>query len=190
MQNDFIRCFIAIQIPKLIILEIEDYINNLKKISPQIRWVNAKGIHLTLKFLGEIKPDLVHEIKNNLLPIKNVVEKFKLTVNPAGCFPNENRPRVIWLGISQDKNNSLICLHQWIEEKLIPLGFEKEKRRFSPHLTLGRVKTPSNFKDIFNYLKEHPFPEHSFIVKDIILMRSKLLPTGAEYTPLEIYSIN
>ena len=189
MNNNLIRCFIAISLPTNILDEIGSYLRQLKKIAPTVRWAKVAGIHLTLKFLAEQPEPIVKSIEKELIGIGGVSQPFQLTVAGAGCFPNQKRPRVFWLGLEHDQNNSLFRLHDWIDTHLEPLGFEREKRRFSPHLTLGRVKSPSEYQDIFDFFTQNPFPVMKFNVYEVVLMHSELRPEGAKYTPIHRYSL-
>ena len=189
MNNNLIRCFIAISLPTNILDQIGSYLHQLKKISPTVRWAKVAGIHITLKFLAEQPEPTVKLIEKELLGISGVSQPFQLTVAGAGCFPNQKRPRVFWLGLEHDQNNSLIRLHDWIDTHLEPLGFEPEKRRFSPHLTLGRVKDQSGYRPVFDYFAQNPFLPMRFMVREITLMRSELRSEGAKYTPLYRYPL-
>lgn len=184
-MDDQIRCFIAVELPAGILDEIETYLARLKKIAPEIRWVRAGSIHITLKFLGEQPEVKVKEVAKKLEGAKGLVQPFTLTVNGAGCFPNHRQPRVFWLGLEQDKSNPLFQLHAWVEDRLALVGFEKEKRRFSPHLTLGRVKQSGDYTRVFNFLDENPLRSESFLIKEISLMQSELRPSGALYTAIK-----
>jgi 2'-5' RNA ligase len=187
-QNEkTIRCFIAIEIPREIKTSIEEYLIQLRKMSPAIRWVNAANIHITLKFLGEIKQDLLNNVKSSLKSITEVIQPFEIKMGGSGAFPNQKRPRVIWLGLKSQEYNKLLGIYEWIENKLVLLGFEKEQRRFTPHLTVGRIKFPQNLTDLFHYMEQYPFPEKQFIVKEIVLMQSLLKPSGAEYHIIDKY---
>jgi len=191
MNDQQIRCFIAIHLPSEIQAQISDFIADLKKYSNDVRWVKAKNIHLTLKFLGEIDSKRVNSVKECLYPIGNEFPPFNLSISGSGCFPNKKRPRVFWLGMEQGKDNPLFGVNKWIENQLSKLGFEKEKRRFSPHLTLGRVRTkpPVNFSGLFTFLENNPFTPAKFLVRDIFFMQSSLKPTGAEYRVIEKYPL-
>lgn len=83
--------------------------------------------------------------------------------------------------------NPLFDIHQWIEDQLFPLGFAKEKRRFSPHLTLGRVKNQEDFSELYSFLDQQPFKKVIFNVDKLSFMRSELKPTGAEYSVIHEY---
>jgi len=182
MSENQIRCFIAAKLPDDLLGEIDRYTAELARHSPGIRWVKPESIHLTLKFLGEISLSTVQDVRQILTGISTVAEPFDLIIKGSGTFPNRRQPRVIWLGLEHDPSHSLFKLHDWLDAELVDLGFEKEKRRFSPHLTLGRVKLRENFGPLFRYLDRHPFPERTFRVDKIYFIRSSLQPSGAVYT--------
>jgi 2'-5' RNA ligase len=186
-----IRCFIAVQLNAEIKSQISTYIENLKRITRDIRWVKAENIHLTLKFLGEIESEHVEAVKKNLYPLSAEFQKFSLKIDGTGCFPGKKRPRVFWLGLEQGIDNPLFKLHKWIENELEKLGFEKEKRRFSPHLTLGRVRArnPINFSDLFAYFESNPFPTLDLNVSALFFIQSFLKPSGPEYQVIESYPL-
>lgn len=189
MIDKKIRCFIAVEIPDNIKNEIDLFISDLRKISPQIKWVKTKGMHITLKFLGEIEPEICDQVKRVLSEITNITNPFEIKITESGAFPNFNKPRVFWIGLQQDKNQSLNRLNEWIETKLSVLGFERERRKFSPHITLGRVRNPGNFGKLTNLLKEKKISNNIIQVSQIVFMKSELKPTGAVYTPIEFYKL-
>jgi 2'-5' RNA ligase len=191
MSDKYIRCFIAIHLPHDILIRISNYIKDLKKQSDDVRWVRADNIHLTLKFLGEIDSTKVKLVKECLYLLSDEFSSFSLSISGSGCFPGKKHPRVFWLGMEQGKENPLFGVHNWIEKQLSDLDFEKEKRRFSPHLTLGRFRArqPANFSDLFTFLENNPFNPVNFEVKEIFFMQSILEPTGAEYKTIEKYPL-
>lgn len=188
-MNELIRSFVAIELPAEIKTAIDSYIQQIRKLAPNIKWAKAASIHITLKFLGEQPPELIDKTLAGLLPVSEIASPFQLTVTQFGAFPNEKRPRVFWLGIESQPAEPLFTLQSWIEERLVPLGFEKERRRFSPHLTMARVKFPENFAALWSFVQANPFPAQSFAVHEIVLMRSLLKPSGAEYRPVQKYSL-
>ncbi len=188
MAEQLIRCFVAAKVPAPVLAAIEQYIQALKKIEPEVHWVKVNSLHVTLKFLGEIIPDLVKQVEEILVPLAHLYKPFSIKVKGTGCFPNKSKPRVFWLGLEQDSGNSLNEIHSWIDDNLKPLGFSLEERDFSPHLTLGRVKKPQNFTNLFTYMEKTPFTEQVFEVDKIVLIRSELKPSGAEYTEIKSYS--
>jgi len=189
-STDVIRSFVAVKVPSNVLAEVEKYIQQLKQLTQDIRWVRPAAIHITLKFLGENSPDVTDQVANKLQDVSGLLPPFELTVKGTGCFPNRKRPRVFWIGLEPDADNSLFRLHQWIDINLKPLGFAREKRRFSAHLTMGRVKTQSDLTPVFSYMDTNSFLPCTFRVKSIILMKSQLQPSGAVYTPIQSYPLS
>ncbi len=190
MSEPLIRCFIALHVPEEIVTGISQYIQELKKLTTGVKWIRPEGIHLTLKFLGEIESSRVEAIQSRLPEISEAVAPFSLHVSGAGCFPGRNRPRVFWLGLEQCESNPLSEIQALIENILEPLGFERESRRFSPHLTLGRVKHPGNFINIYSFFDKHPFPKRNINVTEFFFIRSELKSSGAEYSVIGRYPLN
>jgi len=189
-MGELIRSFIAIELPPDLQQKIDDFNRGLKQAAPEIRWLSGRSIHITLKFLGEQPPERMNAVIPALMDVCDRFEPFQLTVSGFGAFPDEKRPRVFWLGVRSNPVPPLYALQNRIEEILLPLGFDRENRRFSPHLTLARVKFPGDFAHLWKYTATTPFPEYTFPVKEIVLMRSLLKPTGALYKPLQKYSLH
>jgi len=141
-------------------------------------------MHLTLKFLGEIETSRVDAVGAGLERAALNRAAFPLRVVGTGTFPPRGRPRIIWAGI--DTPPELIELHESIETQMEALGNERDSRAFSPHLTLGRVKSPHGMNRTLRELAGlNDFIFGEMIVRRIILFRSRRLPTGAEYTHLK-----
>ena len=116
------------------------------------------------------------------------IKPFDIQLKGTGVFPSEEYIRVIWIGI---KNGALIkeIAHK-IDDQISKLGFETEKRRFSPHLTIGRIKYPQPLSVLTEFSKKNPFPPCKFFVKEYVLMRSTLTPKGSIYTPICRYFLD
>jgi 2'-5' RNA ligase len=183
-----IRCFVAIALPSDLKNNLTILVAQLKKQEPSIRWVKIENIHLTLKFLGEITYQQVEAVQHALEATAANFSPFVLKTTQVNLFPNKNKPRVIWLGL--EENDMLSRLQQQIETTTSSLGFAREKRPFTPHLTLGRMRYPQNFNDLYNYVHNHPLPPYEIAVKAYILMRSVLKPEGAIYSPIYRYSLD
>ncbi len=156
--------------------------------SKGIKWVSAKNVHLTLKFLGDVKEDLIPDIEKGLALICVKHDVFNINIQGAGAFPNFKYPNVLWIGI--DESEELKELYEDIEESMSELGFEKEDRKFSPHLTIGRaigraIGRVKERKGIEPVIKElYTFKDTFFgsiEVNEVLLMQSVLKSTGAEY---------
>ena len=186
-MSGLVRCFIAVEIPQSILDHIAEYTLKLKPLAPDIRWVRLTSMHITLKFLGEISESLVESVRDKLMPIRLKYHPFVLTAQGSGFFPSRRSPRVIWIGLEQDNHRSLFVVQQWIEDALLTEGFNQEKRRFSPHITIGRIKVAKHLEPVLNYLELNPFPSQSFDVNAVKFIRSRLKPQGAEYSVIESY---
>ncbi|MBN2423777.1 MAG: RNA 2',3'-cyclic phosphodiesterase [Calditrichaceae bacterium] len=188
-MSDDIRCFFAIALPAELKARIDEYIKELKTFNPEIKWVKADSIHITLKFLGNIRPELAEKSALQAMEIGGCIPDFKIQINTTGAFPDKRRPRVIWLGIQSVPQQPLYELNEKLENLSEPLGFEKENRRFSPHLTLGRIKQLGNYTQMWKYIEENPFEQSEFAVNEFLLMRSFLKQSGAEYKIIQKYPL-
>jgi 2'-5' RNA ligase len=184
-----IRSFIAIALPTSVKEGLEDLIKELKSFFPKLKWIKSSNIHLTLKFLGNIKEEQIPFIKNIMSEVAQRVSPFTLQGFALGVFPSLNHPRVIWTGL-QGGLDSLKTLGVSLEEGLAQIGFAKENRPFSPHLTLGRIKTTINTKSLSQIIEKYAtFRTTSFIAEKIVLFKSELHPQGTRYTVLEKISL-
>ena len=184
-----IRSFVAIELPAELKNRIRSYQQELKSFTRHVRWVNPDSLHITLKFLGERDKELIERVRQNLLTVQDGFAPFKATVNRFGAFPGKRNPRVFWLGVKSDPLESMIELFHFLENNLHGLGFQKETRRFAPHLTLARVKRPERFDDLWDFVQHHAFEPFTFNVNEIVLMQSFLKPQGAVYKPIEKYRL-
>jgi len=175
-----IRSFIAIDIPAEIKTELTALQDSLKRLGAAVSWTRPEGVHLTLKFLGDVEPHVIPDIVNALIGAVNNTMSFNIIVEGVGCFPNPRRPKVLWVGLQGGE--ILSQLQSAVETVTEPLGFPKENRRFNPHLTLGRVKDPRGIERVIRELEHLGFPRHEFTASEVRLMKSELKPTGAEYT--------
>jgi 2'-5' RNA ligase len=178
-----LRCFIAIEIPETIKKSIAAIIDNLKKSDSEVKWVSEENIHITLQFLGETEESLIPDIKGALYKILAPYSPFYIKIADVGCFPSGRRPRVIWVGIKESQ--SLINLYKDVSNEMVKFGYQKEERGFTPHVTIGRVKSNRNMRELLSGLDElkvTDFPD--FEAQNIKLMKSELKPSGAKYYSL------
>lgn len=177
------RTFIAIGIPKNIKDKIGVYEEPLRKERAKISWIKPENIHITLKFLGEVEENKIQEIYEALKKCVSNQKPFDIEVIGTGGFPNLNRPRIIWVGLKKG-SEELKTLAKSIDNELEKLGFRKEKRGFSPHLTVGRVKNIYNIHEFVEKMNSVEFKGDTFTADEILIMKSDLKPTGAVYTKL------
>lgn len=174
------RCFIAIDLPEELKRRIGDFIARIGAVSVDIRWVPSENIHLTLKFLGNIKDDILVNIGRSLRNICMIHKPFNISLQGTGAFPNLKNPNVLWIGVR--RSEELKNLYVDIEEAMSKLGFPKEERKHNPHLTIGRVKNRGNILPTMKYIDESKQEFFGIIpVTDVHLMNSILKPSGAEY---------
>ncbi len=175
------RTFIAIELEDDLKEQLSALIKEFMSVSQNIRWIKKQGMHLTLKFLGEIDQDKIPQIESLMTAIAHKTDAFPLQLKGTGAFPPGKRnPRVLWVGITE--NPSLLHLQDEVESGCERMGFPREKRRFHPHLTLGRVKDYSKLAGVLPLLdkkRETQFGEMT--VKKFTFFQSVLKPTGAEY---------
>lgn len=176
------RTFIAIDLEKELKKNLSLLVTNLEKGRKNIKWVEWKGMHLTIKFLGEISEEKVGEVEDILKKISGMYKPFPLKLKGTGYFPPEKKnPRVIWVGVEEEK--TLLSLQDQLERELEKIGFPPEKRKFHPHLTLGRVKFTSGLQETLEELERHRDSNFGeMIVRKMTFFQSTLKPSGAEYT--------
>ena len=149
-----------------------------------VRWVDMDQLHLTLKFLGEVRPERLGDVKEAVARVAEKTEPFPMVLKGAGAFPTMRRPKVIWLGA--DASPELRCLKHDLEWELAPQGFEREVRAFHPHVTLGRANKEARAGDFrgFEEIVEAMDFEREITVRRVELMESSLSSKGATYEPV------
>ena len=178
-----IRAFVAIELSLEIKRSLTELIDRLGRAGvPGVRWVDPDSTHLTLKFLGNVGLEQVQAIAEVLNACAGRASPFTLAIAEMGAFPNVRSPRVVWVGLTGDLE-SLASLQRDIVDGLAKLGFGREERPFSPHLTLARVRDRVGLQDrkkIGQVLAAAPSPVvASMKVASISLMKSTLTQEGA-----------
>ena len=178
------RAFISIEIPAEAKREMAELQRGLQNAGVSASWTRLEGIHLTLKFLGEIQEAQVPVIMVSLVRAGGNSSGFRIEIAGAGAFPDQKNARVVWLGITGDAAG-LMKLQAVVEAAMVGAGFEREDRVFTPHLTLGRIRhirSRDAWLKALDELKHIRLP--GFDVKSVCLMKSELKPSGAVYTEL------
>ena len=187
-SGDKVRTFIAVLIPDAARQVLSECIRHLSGLAPQgVRWVDPEGIHLTLRFLGDIPVERVEDVLAAQGVASGSREPFSLQLSGLGMFPNRDRPRVLWAGVSGDMD-ALRLLQEQVEAQLEGVGFPRDRRPFAPHLTLGRIRdrTSSAERKSIAGVTESAALGHAepWVVEESHLIRSTLTPQGAIYTSL------
>lgn len=176
------RGFIAIDIgsfPKLVEFE-----NEIKKTGSDIKLVDPKIVHITLKFLGDTDESLVEKIEEIMKNSVEEIKPFEMQLIGTGVFPDQKYTRVAWIGIKNGEQIGKIA--NKIEEQVSKLGFEKENREFSAHLTIGRVRSAKNKEKLLQVIEKYKDVNFgNFKINSIKLKKSELTPKGPIYTTLK-----
>lgn len=188
MTSEQIRTFIAIELSPELKSELVRLQNKLRSgCGNAARWVEPNGIHLTLKFLGNVSLGQIDSVKKAIEEAAIGTPVFNLRVNECGCFPNPRRPQVVWVGLTGDLK-TLDELVKKLEAALARLGFKPEERPFTPHLTLARVRDTASSAErqaLGESVGRLPVEISTPIeATEVCLMRSELTPRGAIYTRL------
>jgi 2'-5' RNA ligase len=172
------RGFIAIEIPaSSSIIELE---KTIKQTGADVKLVEPKNLHITLKFLGDTPEDKTAAIEQVIKKSVEGIKPFTIQLVGTGVFPNQNYIRVIWIGI--EDGQILATIASDIDEQLSQIGFKKEQRRFSSHLTVGRVKTARKKNELVKVIEQYTTVEFDRITVDAIkLKQSTLTPQGPIY---------
>lgn len=174
--------FVAALLPEQIKKLIGEYLGALKPLCDGVKWEGREKLHVTLKFLGDIDELQAGRVNSAVGKLVPDFSPFEMTIANLGGFPNLRNPRVLYIGLTE--NEGLRALHERIEQELGSLGFENERRRFIPHITVGRVKNRVRFK------KPLPMPESAgFKIGKIGIVMSELRKEGSVYTPLGLFPL-
>ncbi len=187
----YVRAFIAVEVPQTARQTLAEAVRELADQTPgNVRWVDAQGIHLTLKFLGDIHTQDAGEIITALNSPVRQVSPFSLQLSGLGMFPNARRPRVLWAGI-EGQQDSLSNLQQCVEGVLVQMNHPTERQTFSPHLTLGRVRdgiSPGARRRIIQAMSAASpasmVVSEPWTVEQVHLFRTTFTPQGSIYTSM------
>lgn len=183
------RTFIAIDLEPELKETVRGLVESLKRTRADVRWTGPSGLHLTLKFLGEIEADAVAKVTSALERVAGRHRSFPLVLEGTGRFPQGRTPRVLWVGVRS--HPALVSLQEGLERELEAEGFLREDREFHPHLTLGRVKGPSFVPEALAELEKSGrsvFGEME--VRRITLFESQLRPSGAQYRVVSEHTLS
>jgi len=176
------RGFIAIDVKPF--SKIIDFENEIKKTGCNIKLVEPENIHITLKFLGDTQETIINDIEKILKASTVEIKPFEIKLKGTGVFPNQNYIKVIWIGLKNTDPITKIVKN--IDTPLSEIGFQREKREFSPHLTIARVKTAKNKESLIRVIENFDNIEFGDINVDTIkLKKSELTSKGPIYSTLK-----
>ena len=178
------RVFVAVELPAELRERMATVQDRLKNAGAEASWTRPGGIHLTLKFLGEVAEEQVPQIMRALATASSEKGRFRLGAEGVGTFPNASSARVVWIGVTGDVGR-LVELQAAVEQALAALGFEPEGRPYTPHLTLGRIRRIRKRDAWLKALEVfRTFKLPDFDVASVSLISSELKPGGAVYREL------
>ncbi|EFQ23040.1 2'-5' RNA ligase [Aminomonas paucivorans DSM 12260] len=184
MTGPSVRCFVCLVPSEEVQESLEAFLAPWRRQHRDLKWVRREQLHLTLKFCGEQPQETVDALGETLEGTVRALSSFSLAAVGTGCFPRTGTQRVLWCGLDGDRD-ALLRLVERVEEGAVAAGLERERRPFSPHLTLARLRPgqtlPRGFLDDFR----HPEPFGTpWTAGEILLMRSDLGPQGPRYSLL------
>ena len=179
-KSELIRAFVAVKMPEEISGELENFLAEVRPLA-NIKWVRYGQFHITLKFLGELEPNIISSVKKSLTPLK-YFEPFNINLSYIGAFPNLNSPRVIWLS-GDEGAVELTKLSKKVNEILYnDEEIPKDEKKFKAHLTLARLKGGFLSEELVRKLGT--VQNFSWRCGELFLMRSELTTKGPIYTEL------
>ncbi len=181
------RLFVAAEIPENIIDDIIQIRDEVYGESSNIKWEKKGKLHLTLKFLGDTKLEIISSIEQKLDNLINNYHSFDTQIKKFGMFKRNGNPSILMLELFIDKK--MFELQKEIENELESLGFKKENRKFKPHITLLRIKGKEDFEKLNSFL-DCEFEKNNFRINKISLMESELKPTGSVYKTIKSFELN
>jgi len=178
-----VRSFIAVDVADSVILKrITDCQTELTRTGADLKPVEPENIHATLRFLGEVQVPLLDQVKSELAQV--AFQSFQVELRGVGAFPNPRRPNVVWIGITKG-GDELQGIFSSLEPRLRELGFPADRKGFSPHITIGRVKSGRNREALYSAIMGMSDVEFgSMTVESIRLKKSTLTPKGPIYSTI------
>lgn len=183
MKTERIRSFVSFDISSGEILKkIQDVQEKLVETQADLKVVKPKNIHITMRFLGEISSETIEKVIEQMEEIKS--QSFDIEFKGIGTFPNIKYPRVIWIGIKKG-SDELKEIYTQLEPRLNKIGFNPDKKGFSPHLTIARLRSGRNRKTLIDILRHLEFLEIGILRAEILrLKKSNLTPSGPIYSTI------
>ena len=178
-----VRTFICLQLPDFSRDRLASIQRRLRESGASVGWVKPHNIHLTLKFLGSVPAERLRDVVQAVQRAAVPAPSIPLELTALGCFPNRRAPKVIWAGLKQ-LPEELEGLQQRVEKELVAAGFLPESRPFSPHFTLGRVRSGRNVRKLVAAMQAERMESLRFEAAEVVVMASRLHPSGALYTPI------
>lgn len=177
----------ALPLPVPVRAEVNSLVHVFRRMAPGVRWVKADHLHITLRFLGDVEDRKAEALIDGLESLVEMAP-FRFNLAGIGAFPDRKRPRVIWTGIDKGKEE-VVSLAETVERIVESCGLPREPKRFSPHVTLGRVKSPASFDDFWAEAEATPFVGKAVDANSVRLIWSTLTSHGPVYRDVESFPL-
>jgi RNA 2',3'-cyclic 3'-phosphodiesterase len=183
--SDAQRLFVGVKVSMSVVGDLSSAVETLARRAQlgglRVRWVAPASYHVTLKFLGWTRPETVSALEDGLGRAVAGIPPFAFRTERLGAFPSPERATVVWAGID-DRSGALVKLAEAVDREMAQLGFEPEKRRFHPHVTLGRLRDPGDVSQVLLPLSEQVFSETR--AAEVHLFESQMKSKGSEYATI------
>jgi 2'-5' RNA ligase len=189
MSPDKVRAFIAIELDDEIRRRLKKIQDSLRKTGTDIKWVDPYNIHLTLKFFGDVPINSLDKLCGMIEDGLKNFSKFEFYLESLGCFPSQGSPQILWAGISKG-HKDLEQIEKTLAEKTSSFAEKPEDKKFSAHITIGRVRSNKNIATLIAVLKNSPCHlDEKQTVSFITLFKSDLTSSGPIYSPIKIFEL-
>ncbi len=180
-----VRTFVAVELDDAVRRAAEELTEGFRRSGADVKWVAAANMHLTLQFLGDVPLPETAAVCKAVARAAREVEPFELEIRGAGAFPHPGRARTVWLGAGAGLDQ-MVSLHDRVEDALAELGFRKERRRYAPHLTIGRVRRGGpGLAELGTMIRDQAdYAAGRCTLCEVVVFSSQLEPAGPVYTPL------
>lgn len=185
------RAFLALELPEPIRAEFARVQQELAGARADVKWVEPRNLHLTIRFLGEIDEPQRQAVEQLATRAASQSPPLSLRASQLGTFPSPRAPRVVWVGL-EDGREALVRMVERLEEALVQAGFQREERAFEAHVTLGRVRSPLRRTELVERITQCTRPSRPapFLADHLTLFQSLLSPSGPTYTPLARFAFS
>jgi RNA 2',3'-cyclic 3'-phosphodiesterase len=176
------RTFVAVSISPDVINRIKEIVLELSRGVEGVKWVAPENLHFTLKFLGDVEDSDLHDVCSAVAEATTGLAPFEVLLAGAGAFPSPSRPRTVWIGAGQGEEE-FVGLYEAVDRALRKVGFRSETRKFTPHVTVGRIRKGNpTLSQLTEHLKSHAATELGTVpVDEVLVFSSELRPGGPEY---------
>jgi len=185
---EFVRAFVAVEVPGNVVDLLILAQKELGATGADVKLVERENLHLNLKFLGEISEAQASEVNSRLSRLS--LKSAEVTIRGVGAFPTPSRPRVVWAGVAQEDELRVLPVAEGVIKALEGIG-ERDDRQFRPHITLGRIRTGLNLRELVEVLRRNSGREFGTMwMKEIKLKSSTLTPGGPVYRDEGVYHLS